>query len=67
MTNIITLIKGGERYLLLYDDEHRSDALRTLGRWAANPDLSFDWCSAAVLSQRVRQMADEPPRVTVLP
>jgi len=53
--NVLALVKGEERYVFLYDDEHRSDALRTLGKYASNPDLSFSWYDAAVLSQKVRQ------------
>jgi hypothetical protein len=55
--NVLALIKGKERYIFLFDDEHRADALRTLGRYASNPDLSFSWYDAAVLSQKVRQAA----------
>ena len=57
--NVLALVKGEERYIFLYDDDHRSDALRTLGRFASNPELSFSWYDAAVLSQRVRQSAQE--------
>jgi hypothetical protein len=61
--NVLALIKGKERYIFLYDDDHRADALRTLGRFASNPDLSFSWYDAAVLSQKVRQAAKKiPPR-----
>ena len=54
-TNVLALVKGEERYIFLYDDEHKSDALRTLGRFASNPELSFSWYDAAVLSQKIRQ------------
>ena len=57
--NVLALVKGEERYIFLYDDEHRSEALRTLGRFASNPELSFSWYDAAVLSQRVRQTAQD--------
>jgi hypothetical protein len=57
--NVLAMVKGEERYIFLYDDEHRSDALRTLGRFASNPELSFSWYDAAVLSQRIRQTAIE--------
>jgi hypothetical protein len=57
--NVLALVKGEERYIFLYDDEHKSDALRTLGRFASNPELSFSWYDAAVLSQRIRQTAME--------
>jgi hypothetical protein len=63
--NVLALVKGEERYIFLFDDAHRSDALRTLGRFASNPELSFSWYDAAVLSQRLRQSAEaaaEQPR-----
>ncbi len=53
--NVLALVKGKERYVFLYDDESRAETLRTLGRFASNPDLSFTWYDAAVLSQRIRQ------------
>ena len=52
--NVIALVKGGERYVFLYDDDSRAEALKTLGRYAANPDLSFSWYDASVLGQKVR-------------
>ena len=60
--NVLALVKGQERYIFLYDDEHKSDALKTLGRFASNPELSFSWYDAAVLSQRIRQTAMEQQR-----
>jgi len=58
--NVLALVKGSERYIFLFDDEHRSEALRTLGRFASNPELSFTWYDAAVLSQKIRQTAERP-------
>lgn len=55
--NVIALIKGQERYIFLYDDDNRLEMIRTLGRYASNPELSFSWYDAAVLSQKVRQEA----------
>ena len=57
--NVLALVKGSERYVFLFDDDNRAEALRTLGRYASNPDLSFTWYDAAVLSQKIRQTADE--------
>jgi hypothetical protein len=65
--NVLALVKGEERYIFLYDDEHRSEALRTLGRFASNPELSFSWYDAAVLSQRVRQAPAEAAADIVRP
>lgn len=53
--NVLALVKGKERYVFLYDDTNRAETLRTLGRFASNPALSFTWYDAAVLSQRIRQ------------
>jgi len=53
--NVLALVKGAERYVFLYDDASRAETLRVLGRYASNPDLSFTWYDAAVLSQKIRQ------------
>jgi hypothetical protein len=52
--NVLALVKGRERYIFLYEDSQRAEALRMLGRFASNPELSFTWYDAAVLSQKVR-------------
>lgn len=53
--NVLALVKGEERYVFLFDDAHKAEVLRVLGRFASNPELSFTWYDAAVLSQKVRQ------------
>ncbi len=52
--NVLALVKGDEQYLFLFDDLNRVETLRLLGRYAADPDLSFSWYDAAVLSQKIR-------------
>ena len=63
--NVVALVKGEERYIFLFNDEKKGETLRTLGKYASNPDLSFSWYDAAVLSQKVRravrQKASELP------
>ncbi len=56
--NVLALVKGSERYVFLFDDNNRAEALRTLGRYASNPELSFTWYDAAVLSQKIRQTVE---------
>ena len=58
--NVLALVKGEERYVFLYDDSNRAEALRTLGRYASNPELSFTWYDAAVLSQKIRRAQPQP-------
>lgn len=59
--NVLALVKGSERYVFLYDDESRSETLRILGRYASNPELSFTWYDAAVLSQKIRRESQASP------
>lgn len=56
--NVLALVKGEERYIFLYDDDRKAETLRTLGRFASNPELSFTWYDAAVLSQKIRKAAE---------
>jgi hypothetical protein len=55
--NVLALVKGHERYVFLFDDANRAETLRQIGRFAANPELSFTWYDAAVMSQKIRQTA----------
>ncbi|MFO0904133.1 MAG: hypothetical protein U0939_14110 [Pirellulales bacterium] len=57
--NVLALVKGEERYVFLFDDDHRVEVLRTLGRFAADPELSFTWHDAAMMSQKVRQVSED--------
>lgn len=57
--NVLALVKGEERYVFLYSDSNRTETLRLLGRYASNPDLSFTWYDAAVLSQKIRENQQE--------
>jgi hypothetical protein len=55
--NVLALVKGEEKYVFLFDDANRIETLRMLGRYAADPELNFSWYDAAMLSQRIRDMA----------
>ncbi len=54
--NVLAMVKGEEQYVFLYDDENRVETLRTLGRYAADPELSFTWYDAAVMSKKIRDL-----------
>jgi hypothetical protein len=56
--NVLALVKGNERYVFLFDDDNRVEMLRQFGRFAANPDLTFTWYDAAVMSQKVRETVE---------
>ena len=52
--NVLVHAKGPERNVFVFDDASRAETLRVLGRFALNPELSFTWHDAALLSQRIR-------------
>lgn len=60
--NVLALLKGGERYVFLFDDESHEQLLQTLGNYAGDPELSFTWYDAAVLSQRAQISQSEQQR-----
>lgn len=39
--NLSCIAKGHERYIILWPDNRRAECLRTLERWASQPDLSL--------------------------
>ena len=51
----IVLQKGRETYLFRFDDASHRAFLKVLGRFAADPNLSFSWYDAAVLCKRARK------------
>lgn len=63
--NVLALVKGNERYVFLFDDDNRVETLRQIGRYAANPELSFTWYDAAVMSQKIRQAGAERKKEAV--
>lgn len=63
--NVLALVKGEEKYIFLFDDSRRSETLRMLGRFAADPELSFTWYDAAVLGQKVRQTIPTSDNATI--
>ncbi|MBQ9370691.1 MAG: hypothetical protein IJU03_00695 [Thermoguttaceae bacterium] len=57
--NVLALVKGKERYVFLYNGQNRESILDSFGRYASDPDLSFTWFDAAVLTQKVMREKDE--------
>lgn len=55
--NVLALIKGNERYVFVYDDEAHEPLLDALRDQAADPQLSFTWFDAAVLTEKAREQA----------
>jgi DNA transposition AAA+ family ATPase len=57
--NVLALVKGSERYVILYDDASKAEALRQLARWASNPGLSLNWWDAAHMGKKIRKVNDK--------
>jgi hypothetical protein len=54
--NVVALVRGEEQYIFMFDEANRTETLRMLGRYAADPQLSFTWYDAAIMSQKVREL-----------
>lgn len=57
----LILLKGNERYIFILrrTRQDRALTLRALGRFASDPELSFAWYDAAVVSQWIRHAIPE--------
>ncbi len=55
--NVLALIKGSERYVFVYDDESRPALINAFRDQAADPNLSFNWFDAAVMTQKAHEQA----------
>lgn len=52
---VLDLDRGGEHYVWVWRDDQSSEVIRSFGRFASNPELSFTWYDAAVLAKKVRE------------
>ncbi len=52
--NVLALVKGKERYVFMYNETNRTAVLESFARYASDPEMSFSWYDAAVLTQRIR-------------
>ncbi len=53
--NVLALVKGGERYVYVYDDDSERALLDAVRDHAADPRLSLTWFDAAVLTRKARE------------
>lgn len=56
--NYVTLLRGKEAYIFRFDDKSWEETIRTFGRYASDPELSFTWRDAALLSKGIREKAE---------
>ncbi|MDD3590332.1 MAG: hypothetical protein PHO46_08690 [Thermoguttaceae bacterium] len=53
--NVLAIVKGKERYVFMYNAENYDAVIETFARYASDPELSFSWYDAAVLTQRIHK------------
>lgn len=61
--NVLALFKGTERFIFVYDDDSRAELVDDLRHKAADPAVALNWFDAAVLTERIRNPAEEPDPV----
>jgi hypothetical protein len=64
--NILALIKGAERYVFVYDDPSRDALIEAFRDLAANPEMSFSWFDAAVLTDKAHEQGRQQAEETAL-
>jgi hypothetical protein len=55
--NVLALIKGKERYVFVYDLDSGDSLINAFRDAAADPQLSFSWFDASVLTQKAREQS----------
>jgi hypothetical protein len=58
--NVLALLKGKERYVFVYDDQSRQSLIDSFRDQAADPQLSFNWFDAAILTEKARAQVGRP-------
>ena len=56
--NVLALIKGNEQYVYVYDDDSRDVLIDTFRDQAADPQYTFNWFDAAVMTRKAREQAE---------
>ena len=52
---VMAAVVGDERYIVVFRDGTRGEAIRQLGKWAADAELSFSWILASQCAERIRR------------
>lgn len=45
----------GETFAMSIERGYQREALRTLGRWASDPEIAMGWGEAAMISKEIRE------------
>ena len=56
---LLAIVRREQRYMWVYDSKHQADVIRSMSRYACDPDLDFTWYDAAMLTQKVRKQVKE--------
>lgn len=51
--NVLTLLKGSERFVYIFDEESCDQLVNVLRDHAANPQLTINWFDVAVLIEKI--------------
>ena len=57
---IVVLAKPVEMWIFIYADDRAVECLRTVGDYAADPEMSFNWLDAAKVSREIREPREYP-------
>lgn len=59
--NVLALVKGGERFVYVYEDAGLDRVIDAIRDHAADPRFRLNWFDASVLAERARQQTAAAP------
>lgn len=54
--NVVTLLKGEQRFVFLFDNVSLTEAIQMAKRYAADPEFLFNWYDASVVIRIMRSL-----------
>jgi len=57
--NLVTIRSHGEWYTFAFDRSRKTEAMRIVGQFAADPALCFNWYDAALVCAKILEMSKE--------
>jgi len=52
--SVLSMVKANHRFVWLFDDSSRTDAIDVFRNRAADPECVLSWLDASILTERVR-------------
>jgi hypothetical protein len=65
--SVLTLVKGADRFVYVYDDDSQEELIDAIRNHAADPALALTWFDANILTRRAREQVKSFRGVPAVP